>query len=119
MKKYKVVVDGVEYEIGIEQLESDQGNVAAPAQPAPVAEKKVQQPAAQPGGNVVKCPMPGTIMSVKVSQGSAVKKGQVLMVLEAMKMENEILAPQAGTIASINVQAGAAVNTGAILCTLR
>jgi biotin carboxyl carrier protein len=62
--------------------------------------------------------MPGTILKVNVQNGAAVKKGDVLMVLEAMKMENEIMAPADGTVASVNVQSGAAVEAGAVLCTL-
>ena len=62
--------------------------------------------------------MPGTILSVNVQNGSAVKKGDVLMVLEAMKMENEIISPIDGTVASVNVQNGASVETGAVLCVI-
>ena len=62
--------------------------------------------------------MPGTILKVNVANGQAVKKGDVLMILEAMKMENEIMAPSDGTVASVNVQAGASVDSGAVLCTL-
>ena len=62
--------------------------------------------------------MPGTILAVNVQNGAAVKKGQVLMILEAMKMENEIMAPCDGTISSVSVTKGAAVETGALLCVI-
>ena len=85
---------------------------AAPAAaPAPAA-----KPAA--GGETVSSPMPGTILSVNVTNGAAVKKGDVLMVLEAMKMENEIMSPCDGTVTSVNVSKGAAVETGAVLCVI-
>ena len=77
-------------------------------------------PAAKPasGGETVSSPMPGTILSVNVTNGAAVKKGDVLMVLEAMKMENEIMSPCDGTVTSVNVSKGAAVETGAVLCVI-
>lgn len=113
MKNYKVIVNGVEYEIAIEQVEKDQ----VMAQPAPVAAPGPKPQAVQ-GGEDVKAPMPGAILSVSVKQGDAVKKGQVLLILEAMKMENEILAPRDGVVAALAVQAGQTVETGALLCTL-
>ena len=94
---------------------------AAPApQPEP-EQKAAPAPAAAPaaaGKETVKAPMPGTINAVKVSNGQAVKKGDVLVVLEAMKMENEIMAPCDGTFASVNVSQGATVNTGDVLVSL-
>ena len=108
MKKYKVTVNGVAYEVELEELTG-----AAPAAPAaPVA-------AAPAGGEQVTAPMPGTILSVNVTQGAAVKKGDVLMVLEAMKMENEIMCPCDGKVASINTSKGAAVESGALLCVIQ
>ncbi|MBQ7797435.1 MAG: biotin/lipoyl-binding protein, partial [Lachnospiraceae bacterium] len=86
--------------------------VAAPA-PAPVA-----APAGAAGAIAVESPMPGKILGVKASVGQAVKKGQVIVILEAMKMENEIVAPQDGTIATINVNTGDSVEPGATLATL-
>ena len=108
MKKYRVNVNGTVYEVELEEITG-----AAPAA-APVA-----APAAAPaGGEKVCAPMPGTILSVNVSNGSAVKKGDVLMILEAMKMENEIMAPCDGTVTSVSVTKGAAVESGALLCTI-
>ncbi|MBQ4118949.1 MAG: biotin/lipoyl-binding protein [Clostridia bacterium] len=117
MKKYNVTVNGTSYEITLEVV--DAANVkAAPAPtaaPAPAAPAPVAAPA---GGETVASPMPGTILSVNVQNGASVKKGDVLMILEAMKMENEIIAPCDGTIASVNVQNGASVETGATLCVI-
>ena len=107
MKKYKVNVNGTVYEITLEVM--DGAPAAAPA--APVA-------AAPAGGEKVSAPMPGTILSVNVQNGSAVKKGDVLFILEAMKMENEIMAPCDGTVASVSVTKGAAVESGSLLCVI-
>ena len=86
---------------------------AAPAAPAPAA-----APAGAAGSVQVTAPMPGKVVAVKASVGQAVKKGEVVLVLEAMKMENDIVAPEDGTIASINVANGDAVESGAVLATL-
>ena len=111
MKKYRVTVNGTAYEIELEELTG-----AAPA-PAPAAAAPAS--AAPAGGEQVTSPMPGTILDIKVSQGAAVKKGDVLMILEAMKMENEIMCPCDGKIASINTTKGAAVESGALLCVIQ
>ena len=112
MKKYKVNVNGTDYEIKLEVLEDD-GKTAAPAPKAAPA------PAAAPaGGTQVKSPMPGTILDVRVSEGQSVESGDVLMILEAMKMENEIVAPSAGKVTSVSVTKGTAVESGTVLCTL-
>ena len=113
MKKYRVTVNGTAYEIQLEELTG-----AAPAASAPAAAPAPAPAAAPAGGEQVTSPMPGTILDVKVSQGAAVKKGDVLMILEAMKMENEIMAPCGGTIASVSVTKGAAVDSGALLCVI-
>ena len=113
MKKYRVNVNGTVYEVELEEITG-----AAPAAAAPVA-APADAPAATPaGGEKVCAPMPGTILSVNVSNGSAVKKGDVLMILEAMKMENEIMAPCDGTVTSVAAAKGAAVESGALLCTI-
>ena len=92
--------------------------VAAPAAAPAAAPVAAPVSAAPAGGEKVSAPMPGTILSVSVQNGAQVKKGQVLMVLEAMKMENEIMAPCDGTITSVTVNAGASVETGTLLCTI-
>ena len=120
MKKYNVTVNGTAYEITLEVVDAAEVKAApaAPAAaPAPVAEAPAPAPVAA-GGETVTSPMPGTILSVNVQNGASVKKGDVLLILEAMKMENEIMAPVDGTIASVNVQQGASVETGAVLCVI-
>lgn len=114
MKKYKVNVNGSVYEITLEVL--DGAPAAAPA--APAAAPAAPAAAAPAGGEKVCSPMPGTILSVNVQNGSAVKKGDVLMVLEAMKMENEIMAPCDGTITSVNTSKGSSVESGTLLCVI-
>lgn len=113
MKKYRVNVNGTVYEVELEEITG-----AAPAAAAPVASPAAAPAAAPAGGEKVCAPMPGTILSVNVSNGSAVKKGDVLMILEAMKMENEIMAPCDGTVTSVAAAKGAAVESGALLCTI-
>ena len=115
MKAYKVNVNGNVYEITIEEI--DKADIKAPAASAPVA--AAPAPVAAPAGaQTIKAPMPGTILKVNVSNGQAVKKGDVLMILEAMKMENEILAPNDGTVSSVNVNQGTTVESGTVLCSL-
>ena len=114
MKKYRVTVNGVAYEIELEEMTD-----SAPAAVAPAAAAPVPTPSAAPaGGEQISAPMPGTILSVNVTEGSAVRKGDILMILEAMKMENEIMAPCDGRIASVNISKGASVETGTLLCVI-
>lgn len=116
MKRYLVNVNGTEYEVAVEVLAEGEVRKAAPAPAA--APAAAPAPAATPapaGGETVASPMPGTILSVAVKAGDAVKKGDLLVVLEAMKMENEILAPCDGTVASVAVSQGAMVESGATL----
>ena len=116
MKKYRVNVNGTVYEVELEEITGAAAAApvaAAPAAPAaPVA-------AAPAGGEKVSAPMPGNILAVNVATGDTVKRGQVLMILEAMKMENEIMAPCDGTIASVHTSKGSAVESGALLCVIQ
>ncbi len=127
MKRYKITVNGQFYDVAVEELSGGASapvpapRPAAAAAPAPSAAPAPAPSAAGPsvaGATTVKAPMPGTVMAFKVTQGQAVKQGDVLLILEAMKMENEIVAPAAGTVASLRVAQGAAVNTGDALVDL-
>ena len=112
MRKYNVNVNGTMYEVTVEEVVGGAAPVVAPvAAPAPVA-------AAPAGGEKVNAPMPGNILAVNVTNGQAVKSGDVLMILEAMKMENEIMAPCDGTVSSVSVAKGATVNSGDLLCVI-
>lgn len=130
MRKFMINVNGNSYEVEVEEIKD--GVVAAPiAQPAPraaapapkavpkAAPKPAAAPAAVPAGaSTVTAPMPGTILSINVKAGDTVKKGQVLCILEAMKMENEIMAGVDGTIASVAIGQGDSVSTGQVLFAL-
>ena len=120
MRRFNVTVNGVSYDVVVEEVGAEAAApVAAPkAAPTPVAVAPKAAPAGNAGAIAVKAPMPGTIMKVNVAPGQAVKKGDVLCVLEAMKMENDISAPQDGVVASVNVQKGASVQGEDVLVTL-
>jgi biotin carboxyl carrier protein len=125
MKKYNITVNGTAYEVCVEEVGATASApvfVQAPAQaPAQTPAAPAQAPAAAPvaaGANAVSAPMPGTILEVKVSVGQSIKKGDVVCVLEAMKMENEIPASADGVVKSVNVQKGASVNAGDALITI-
>lgn len=127
--KYKVTLNNKTYEVEVEAGEAmlvDEYEAYAPAAPAPVAAAApaaapvAAAPAAPAGaalaaGEVVKSPMPGNILKINVSNGQKVNEGDVLLILEAMKMENEVVATKAGTVAQIVVAKGAVVETGAPL----
>ena len=114
MKKYKVTVNGTAYEIELEEL-TGAAPAAATAAPVPTP-----APAAAPaGGEQVTSPMPGTLLAINVAAGDTVKRGHVLMVLEAMKMENEIMCPCDGKIASVNASKGSSVESGTLLCVIQ
>ena len=131
--KYNITLHGRTYEVEVElaePMDNAQFQSYAPAPAAPVAAAPVAAaaPAAAPAapaaptavaaGEVVAAPMPGNIISVNVAQGAQVKEGDVLVILEAMKMENEILAPRAGTVAQVVTSKGSVVDTGAPLVVL-
>ena len=144
--KYVATINGKKYEVEVEKLEAykslDRNGVAAPvapvlpasapvqrpAAPAPVAAAPAQAPAsaaapapkaaAPAGATTVEAPMPGKILNIKVSEGQAVKFGEVVVIMEAMKMETEIVAPADGTVSKILVKAGDSVDTGAALVAL-
>lgn len=121
MKNLRITVNGTAYDVQVEELGA--GAAPAPVAAAPVAAPKAAPaPAAAPAGGTgsvqVNAPMPGTVVSVKVTQGQSVKKGDTLVILEAMKMENEIAAPQDGTVASINCAKGESVDSGKLLVSL-
>lgn len=124
MKKFIINVNGNQYEVEVEEV-IDGAQVSPIQRPTPVSKPAPQAaPAPQPkpqekkevavaaGNEVIEAPMPGTIFSIDVSEGDIVSSGQVLVILEAMKMENEILAPRDGKIVSVNTTKGASVNTG-------
>ena len=121
MKNYTITVNGVAYEVTVEEgtTGATTASAAAPkaAPKAAPAAPKAAAPAAAAGAVKVNAPMPGKVLSVKANAGQAVKKGEVILILEAMKMENEIVAPQDGTVAS-TVAAGTSVEAGDVLATL-
>jgi len=140
MRKFVINVNGNRYEVEVEEV----GGVSsqpvytpapaapaapvAPAAPAEPAAPAAPAPAAAPtpapaatgtvGAVKITAPMPGTILDVRVKPGDAVKRGDILVILEAMKMENEILAPQDGTIASVNISKGSSVNSGDLMISM-
>ena len=124
MKTYNITINGVTYAVEVEEVSGvASAPAAAPAAPvapkaAPAAAPAAPKAAGKAGAVAVKAPMPGNIIKVNVKPGDAVKKGDVLVVLEAMKMENDVCAPEDGTVASVEVAKGATVETDTVLVTL-
>lgn len=126
MKRYTITVNGTAYDVTVDEAGSAPASSASiPAVPAAAAApasaqapKAAPAPAGSEGSVKVDAPMPGTILDVKVSTGASVNAGDVLCILEAMKMENDIVAPQAGTIASISVSKGDSVEAGQVIITM-
>lgn len=122
MKNLRVTVNGVEYDVQVEEMDEVSSNVKADENKnkslnkfETPKEKSVKPSSVSSGAESVNAPMPGTILSINVNKGDSVKKGQVLLILEAMKMENEIIAPKDGTVESVNVNKGENVESGASL----
>ena len=116
MKNLKITVNGTAYNVQVEEIGSS--SAAAPTTSAAVAQAKPAAPAGAAGSVVVKAPMPGTVVNVVVSAGQAVKAGDALVFIEAMKMETPVKAPQDGTIATDDVSKGESVESGKVLVTL-
>ena len=122
MKRFNITVNGKAYDVAVEEVTGGAPVAAAPAAPvqtaAPAAAPAPVAPVAT-GGTAVNSPMPGTILDVKVNVGDTVTEGQVLMILEAMKMENDIVAPVAGKVVAINVKKGDSVNSNDALASIQ
>ena len=122
MKRFNVTVNGVSYDVTVEEITNDTTAPVAPKAAPKVAPTAAPKAAPVQNGTAgaikVKAPMPGNIMKVNVSVGDTVKRGDVLCVLEAMKMENDISAPEDGVVASVNVQKGASVQSEEVIITL-
>lgn len=120
MKNLRITVNGTAYDVQVEELSGSEAPAvaAAPAAAAPAPAAKPAAPAGAAGSIVVKAPMPGTVVNVVVSAGQAVKAGDDLVFIEAMKMETPVKAPQDGTVATIDVAKGEAVDSGKVLVTL-
>ena len=121
MKNYTITVNGNVYDVTVEEgtgSTAGAAKAAAPKAAAPKAAPKAAAPAGAQGAVKVNAPMPGKILKVNVNAGASVKKGDVLLVLEAMKMENEICAPQDGTVATVECAAGDSVESGKVLVSM-
>ena len=120
MKRFNITVNGKAYDVAVEELDGSAASTPVAAAPAaPAASAPAAAPAPTVGsGEKVTAPMPGTILDVKVNNGDSVTKGQVIMVLEAMKMENDVVAPCDGTITSVLVKKSDTVNSGDTLATI-
>lgn len=120
MKRFNITVNGKAYDVAVEEVDGGTAPASpAPAAAAPAPAAPAPKAAAPAGGTAVNAPMPGTILDVKANVGDTVAEGQVLMVLEALKMENDIVAPKAGKVVSINVKKGDTVNSNDLLASIR
>lgn len=125
IKNYNIVVNGESYEVSVEEIGVSAPSPRAVQASTPQAPRPVQAPAPKPaspvasGSDTVVAPMPGTIIDVKKKEGDSVKQGDVLCILEAMKMENEIMAGADGVVASVKVSKGSSVSSGDVLVTLK
>jgi biotin carboxyl carrier protein len=118
MRNFLVNVNGTQYEVAVEEIDGKAAPAAKPVA-APVAAPAPAAAAPVAGGTKVTAPMPGTILGVSVKEGEAVKAGQTIFVLEAMKMESDIVAPVDGTVRGIVVAKGASVAAGDVLCSIQ
>ena len=124
MKRYQITVNGKSYDVQVEELApgapvSTPAPAAAPAAPAPAPVSAPAPSAAPAAGTQIKAPMPGNILEVRVAPGAQVAAGDVLLILEAMKMENEIMCPRDGRIVSVSTSKGATVESGTVLCVIQ
>ncbi|WP_053985860.1 biotin/lipoyl-containing protein [Niameybacter massiliensis] len=121
MKKYKVNVNGTDYEITVELLgEVPSQNISSTSSASSTSPSNVSPtPSTNSSVTKITSPMPGTLLAINVSLGVTVKKGDTLMILEAMKMENEILAPKDGKICALHFTKGATVESGTLLCEIQ
>lgn len=132
MKKYNIKVNGIQYEVEVEEVGGGPGSAYSPAvsTPSPTVQQTPAKPTPAPtasakadevseGALKMEAPMPGTILEVKVAPGDSVVEGQILLLLEAMKMENEIMSPRAGVVDAVAVVKGASVNTGDFMISLK
>ncbi len=119
MKNYTITVNGNVYDVTVEEGKTSGTAAGAPVKPAaPKAAPKPAAPSGAQGAVKVNAPMQGKILKVNVAAGASVKKGDILLILEAMKMENEIFAPQDGTVATVECSVGDSVETGKVLVSM-
>ncbi|WP_035292672.1 biotin/lipoyl-containing protein [Clostridium sp. KNHs214] len=126
MKKYVITVNDNRYEVEVEEVKGDFSEVSTTSmvkedkkEVKPAEKKAVEVKKSNADGEKVECPMPGKILKVNKAAGDSFKKGDVLFVLEAMKMENEIMAPHDGNVIDVNIAEGAMVNTGDVLAVIQ
>lgn len=118
MKRYHITVNGTTYDVAVEEADGASAPLPVAAPVAPIPAAPAAKPSGVQGGIKIEAPMPGTIVDVKVKVGDNVQNGTVIAVLEAMKMENDIVAAEAGVITSVDVAKGASVETGTVVATM-